>query len=73
MLPKSRALRSRMSEDGHLHPGAALLANVVAVHDVQDFIPDGLSIATTAHTPQHVTHPLLSRTTCLPMGLYAPT
>ncbi len=73
MLSTSGAVRSRMSEGGHLHPGATLLANVVAVHDVQDFIPDGLGIATTAHTPQHVANPLLSGTACPPMSLYAPT
>jgi len=73
MSSKSRAVCGRMSEGGHLHPGATLLANVVAVHDVEDFIPDGLGIAATAHTPQHVTHPLLSGTACPPMSLCAPT
>ena len=80
MVSKSKAQqqyvvqkRSRMREGGHLHPGAALLANVVAVHDVQDFIPDGLGIATTAYTPQHVAHPLLSGAACPPMSLCTPT
>ena len=67
------AVHSRMSEGGHLHPGAALLANVVAVHNVQDFIPDGLGIATTAHTTQHVAHPLLSGAACPSMSLCDPT
>lgn len=66
-------MHSKKSEGGHLHPGATLLANVVAVHDVQNFIPDGLGIATTAHTTQHVAHPLLSGAACPPMSLCAPT
>lgn len=56
---------------GHLHPGTPLLPNVVAMHDVEDLISDGLSVATTADTAQHVAHPLLSDATCSPMSLQA--
>jgi len=42
---------------------------VVAVHDVQDLIPDSLCIAASPYTPQHVSHPFLSSATCPPMSL----
>ena len=54
----------------HLHPGPPLLSNVVAVHDVQDLISNGLSIATPAHAAQHVANPLLCGATCPPMRLH---
>ena len=42
---------------------------MVAMHDVEDLISDGLSIAASADTAQHVAHPLLSNATCPPMSL----
>lgn len=53
----------------HLHPGALLLSNVVAVHDVQDLIPYSLGIAASAHCPQHGPHPFLSLATSLAVHL----
>jgi hypothetical protein len=54
----------------HLHPGAMLFPNVVAVHDVQDLISDGLSIAAPAYTSQHAPYPLLCGATCPSMCLH---
>lgn len=59
----------QMITSWYLHPGSAFLPNMVAVHDVEDLISDGLSIAASADTAQHVAHPLLSNSTCPPMSL----
>ena len=69
-LMKAKNTSDKRKTGSHLHPCATLLPNVVAVHDVEDLIPDGLGIATPAHTPQHVPHPLLSSATRPPMSLY---
>ena len=64
-----RACISVQLRNSHLHPGATFLPYMVAVHDVENLIPDGLSIAPPPHTPQHVAHPLLSSSPCPSMCL----
>ena len=58
-------------QGSYLHPCAALLPNVVTVHDVQDLIPDGLGVAPPANTAQHTPHPLLGCTSCPAMRLHS--
>jgi hypothetical protein len=53
----------------HLHPGAPLLADVVAMHDVEDLVSHSLGIPAPAAGGQHTSHPLLGLPSSLPMNL----
>lgn len=59
MLMWSMNKQKNLPGVAHLHPSALLLSDVIAVHDVQDLIPDSLGIAAPAHCPQHGPHPFL--------------
>mmetsp|Transcript_20853 Transcript_20853/g.62749 ORF Transcript_20853/g.62749 Transcript_20853/m.62749 type:complete len:211 (-) Transcript_20853:1862-2494(-) len=52
-----------------LHPGAVLLGDVVAVHDVQNLVADLLCVTAAADAAEHEAHPLLGHTICVGMCL----
>lgn len=59
MSPIPTFFRGGVPRGAHLHPGAALLGDVVAVHDVQDLVTHCLRVTSAAHGTQHGPHPLL--------------
>ena len=47
--------------DGTLFNTLPVVAHLVPVHDIQDLVPDRLSVASAAHCGEQVARPLLCR------------